>query len=406
MCRKTWPWLLVGLVAVCAGVTCAPTEPPRPPEKGKDKDQPRVELKKDGPGGPAAVVPVCFKPKGPPPDALAGRIEEAIDQVRRREVETAHGFWTVFHAILGLGPSVTVKDSASGKHYNALELVCNGGNIRAMDFEPTPWGVNVDGDIRNRKETFFSQGHQDQFIAEMAEWGMPLTRKFRVKNKDCTFEDFVRHSEMRASVKKPPQEKQELSWTIIVVGQFRGTDYEWTNADGDKLKYEDIVRYEVNEDVENAACGGTHRLYGLTWAYYLHRAKGGKDVGVWKDVVERTKKYQQNAKQNRNGDGSFSTEYFRGPGNAKDPELRIASSGHILEWLALSLPEAELKKAWMQDAANAVAMMIIESRHKPVAGGSLYHAVHGLLTYYARVYGPERLGPNAPYHPPFPKDPG
>jgi hypothetical protein len=32
-------------------------------------------------------------------------------------------------------------------------------------------------------------------------------------------------------------------------------------------------------------------------------------------------------------------------------------------------------------------------------GGGLYHAVHGLLIYYARVFGDKDLGPNAPHVP-------
>ena len=47
--------------------------------------------------------------------------------------------------------------------------------------------------------------------------------------------------------------------------------------------------------------------------------------------------------------------------------------------------------------------MFLDIQNAPMEGGTLYHAVHGLLLYYARVYGPEKLGPLAP--PPTPAGP-
>jgi hypothetical protein len=78
-------------------------------------------------------------------------------------------------------------------------------------------------------------------------------------------------------------------------------------------------------------------------------------------------------------------------------QLRMNTSGHIFEWLALSLTDAELKEQWMQDAANALTMMFFDIQGSAMESGTLYHAVHGLLIYYARVYGPEKLGPQNPF---------
>src|SRR5262249_48632762 len=147
------------------------------------------------------------------------------------------------------------------------------------------------------------------------------------------------------------------------------------------------------------ACGGTHRLFGLTWAYHLHLINGGKEEGVWKEVPEKVAKYRDIARKLQNGDGSFSTDFFRGPRNAPDKQLRIHTTGHTLEWLALALPEEELQEEWLQNAANALALMILEQQGAPIEGGSLYHAVHGLLIYYARVYDRKWLGPNDPFIP-------
>ncbi len=327
----------------------------------------------------------------PPSAGLRDRVKLAIDQVRQRDLLTTNGFWTVFHGILGLGPSVTLLNPETGQRVNALDYICNGGEVRGMRFLPTTDGYDV-----QTGPTFVGQGHQDQFVAEMAQWNMPIDRPFRTKNGvEFSYRDFVRNTQMRARV----TQTQELSWAIVVIGQYLGTDLSWTNSYDEKLRFEDIVRYELDQSVEQAACGGTHRLFGLTWVYHLHLLRGGKTEGIWKEIADKEVKYQQLARKLQNPDGSFSTNFFRGPGNAPDMQLRINTTGHTLEWLALSLPDAELRQPWVERAVNALTQMIFDIHGREMEGGTLYHAVHGLLIYYARLYDPKDLGANAPVDP-------
>jgi hypothetical protein len=373
------------LLALSVGIpcaSCAPVDSPSAEDTTSSKPvESAIALK------PADVADV--KPTG-----LQERIDLAIDQVRQRELLTTYGFWSVFHGIVGLGPSLTLKVPETGWKVNALDFICGGAPVRGMEFIPTKDGV----DVRNG-ETFVSQGHQDQFIAELAQWNMPADKEFMVFGKKYTYMDFVRHAKARASLKTG----QELSWTVLVVGQYFGTDISWTNNVGEKLHFDELVRYELDQPMNNAACGGTHRLFDLAWVYYLHLRKGGKTEGVWKDVLDNTRKHQELARKLRNADGSFSTNFFRGPGNVPDKQLRMNTTGHILEWLALTLPDEELTSQWVQDAVNALTQMFFEIRGEPMETGSLYHATHGLLIYYARVYDPHKLGANEPY---FPLPPG
>lgn len=324
------------------------------------------------------------------------RIESAVQNVRERDLLTTNGFWTIFHGILGLGPSVKLVDPMTHQKVNAVEFICKGGRLEGLRFVPTEWGL----DVETTGPTGRGQGHQDQFIAEMGEWGMAPTRKFRVFGKDYTYSDFVNHTKMRASVTM----NQELSWAIVIIGQYLGTDVEWTNGYDEDLRFEDLVRYELDATITKAACGGTHRLFGLNYVHHLHLQKGGKTEGVWKEIADKTAKYRDLAKKYQNADGSFSTDFFNGPGNVEDKQRRINTTGHTLEWMALALSEAELKEQWVQDAANALSLMILELQGQPIEGGSLYHAVHGLLMYYARVYDHETLGPPELHIPLPPKE--
>jgi hypothetical protein len=359
--------LPLGLTLSCLG--CAPMEEP-------PSSEPTLPP-------PVKVDPV-IRDTAAPTSGLQARVEMALRNIHQRDLLTTHSFWTVFHGILGTGLDATLLDPMTNKRVRAIDYICKGGEIRGLQFIATADGL----DVRTGPQ-FVGQGHQDQFIAEMAQWGLKADTKFLVNGKDYTLMDFIRHTQARARVTA----NQELSWAVVVIAQYLGTDARWTNRFGEKLCLEDVVRYELNQSVEQAACGGTHRLFGLTWAYYLHLRKGGSATGVWKEVADKIADYQKRARKYQNADGSFSTKYLAGPGNSRDAGAKIGSTGHVFEWLALSLPDTELRAPWMQDAANALALMVLDSQGSPVEGGALYHACHGLHIYHDRVFGPNaRVG--------------
>jgi hypothetical protein len=368
-------WILVATAFVSAG--CAPkytsaTKPDDPVGDTGSTDKPSLDVR-----------------PSPLPDGLRSRIEAAVQNVRERDLLTTNGFWTVFHGILGLGPSVQLVDPMTREKVNALDYICSGRKLRGLEFDRSDL-VENGLDVRTMVGSGIGQGHQDQFIAEMAQWGIAPDRKFRVAGKDYTYMDFVRHTQMRASLTK----NQELSWAIVIIGQYLGTDIAWTNGDGEKLHFEDLLRYELDAPInEQTTCGGTHRLFDLHWVYQLHLNKGGRTEGIWERIAKNNDHYRDMAKKYQNADGSFSTDFLIRRGADPDKQRRINTTGHILEWLALSLSDADLRAPWVQDAANALCLMILDLQSQPIEGGSLYHAVHGLLIYYARVYDTKTLGP-------------
>jgi hypothetical protein len=364
------------LLAVLFGLSCAP----------RDDTPDGLPL---SPGQPA-VAPA---PAPAIPTSILPRIDAALKNVESRDLRTTNGFWTIFHGILGLGPDVMLLDEESGNRVKALDLICTGKGLRGLSFIPTPDGL----DVETQPGTGVGQGHQDQFVAEMVEWGVPASRQVTVGERTYTFQDFFHHSKVRTSTTK----NQELSWAIVIIGSIYGTEHSWRNVHGEKLTYADVVRYELDQPIDTAACGGTHRLFGLTWAYHLHRAAGGATTGVWKDVYEKTELYKKNARKFQNGDGSFSTAYVSKAENKRELGARIAGTGHVLEWLALALNDDEIRQPWMQEAASALSVMILENQNNPIDGGALYHAVHGLYMYRARVFNVP--GPAGLHMPPPPK---
>lgn len=366
--------LAVLLLIVAAGLCCAPRDekPSIVVNDPKEKDTKDPDV----------------------PGPLQARIEAALKNIDQRNLRTDNGFWTIFHLILGNGLESTLVDVNTGKYVNAIDFIRKGNPVPGMKFIPSNDGLDVEtfalpkgGFGASKGIQYISQGHQDQFVAEMMQWGLPVDTKFTVDGKEYPFLEFIRYSRSRVRL----DAKQELSWALIVVGQHYGTDHVWTNSAGQEIRFEDMVRYELDQPIVDAACGGTHRLFGLTWVYHLHRNNGGGKTGVWKDVADKIEEYKANAKRHRNSDGSFSTEYFEGPSNAENkkiPDRRIGTTGHILEWLALAMTDEELKAPWMEEAASALAKMILDQRYQGVDSGALYHAAHGLRIYHSRVYGP------------------
>ncbi len=381
-------------------VSCAPSDP------GPAGSGPGA-IPMAGPGLPPPFVPPAADVVPVTPDALRTRVEDAVKQIRARELRVSHGFWTIFHAILGLGPTVTMVDDETGARVNALDFIASGGRVPGLYFIPTQWGLDV-----QTGPQFIGQGHQDQFIAEMGQWGVPGDRVFVVNGQPRPFLDFVRESMARART----TQNQELSWAMMVIPHYMGLGVKWKNAAGEDLSVEDLVRYELDcpmgelppdqrpsKGAPPVACGATHRLFDFAWVHHMHLRQGGKTEGLWKDVAQRTRDYVALARKDQNPDGTFSTSFFQGPGNVPNLKLRINTTGHIFEWLALALTDDELRAPWVQDAANALALLILQSANQEVDGGSLYHAAHGLILYHARVYGPQGL--DIPL-PPIPLPPG
>src|ERR1700738_3802014 len=88
-----------------SGITCAPqADPPRTP-----------------PPAPASTE------IAPPPVPVVGgfkeRIDAALEHVRQRDLLTTHGFWTVFHGILGQGLSTTLTNPETNERVNAIDYI-------------------------------------------------------------------------------------------------------------------------------------------------------------------------------------------------------------------------------------------------------------------------------------------
>src|SRR5262249_39659920 len=163
-------------------------------------------------------------------------------------------------------------------------------------------------------------------------------------------------SQMRARVTG----NQELSWTIILVAQYLGTDVRWTNEHHEELHLDDLVRYELAAPVETAACGGTHRLFGLSWVYHLHLQKGGKTEGGWKaggggeGIGGQAGAFRGPAGRHPDAGRPFLAAAFLGRGHGRGGDPGINPAGALLGGVGVGLAGRQLRAPWVQEAASAL----------------------------------------------------
>ena len=148
---------------------------------------------------------------------------------------------------------------------------------------------------------------------------------------------------------------------------------------------------EAAADLAESACGGSHRLYGLTVAINRYLAATGLKAadlaGGWAEAEARIQAAIENARRFQQPDGSFSTSFFERPTTSPDVFAKIGSSGHTFEFLAMALEQERLDEPWVRRGADALVTLLEQTADVPVECGGLYHAAHGLVLYRARMCG-------------------
>jgi hypothetical protein len=174
------------------------------------------------------------------------------------------------------------------------------------------------------------------------------------------------------------------------------TDYTWQAGDGSEYSIEKHVEIELGHNLDNSACGGTHRMTALTMTFNRHVEAGRPVTGVWKKLQDRIAECVEKSRQYQNSDGSLSSNYFARPGKSADLAICMGSAGHVMEFLATALNKDELTQPWVQRAVLDVCKTFRKTKPVDVECGALFHAAHGLVLYREKVFGPRTFGDSPP----------
>jgi hypothetical protein len=335
-----------------------------------------------GCGSPAAAP----TPASAPADraTLGRRIDAALAHARddRRLDAAVHGAWQVVHGILAFGREFPLRHD--GRESPAIDYLLGGGPLTGWILRPGDPGVIA---VVEPGSTM-GQGHPDQWLGYLSQCGiagnrpagLPLDTRLVVAGRDHTLADLL------ARARRDIRPGQEATWTLMALSAWLPIDAAWTAGDGTAWTTERVVQMEAEADIDSAACGGAHRLYGLAAAVDAYRkTTAAEPTGGWAaaaavldDCIERARRFQQ-------PDGSFSVHSFERPGTSPDVFARLGATGHVFEVVVLALDDERLTEPWVVRAADRLVTLLEQTADLDVECGALYHAAHGLAIYRKRA---------------------
>ena len=273
--------------------------------------------------------------------------------------------------------SKVLQDGPKGEPITAVGWLCFNKNCKRR----TLMYLNNDGELRVRVGPAL-QGHKGQLLAMLAQAKVSREYPMVVEDHDLKISDLIK-MEMKTCYPRT-----ELTFKLIGLMHYLDSDATWMNDQGMEWNLRKLVSEELRQPIRGAACGGTHRLSGLTLAYKTREKRGEPVDGEYLQAKRFVARYQQYAYRLQNRDGSLSTEWFRGPGDEDDLDRRLKTTGHLLEWLLYAATEKELYHWRTTKSVNYLANIMWNNRYKDWEAGPLGHAIHALLLYDRMVFVP------------------
>ena len=295
--------------------------------------------------------------------------------------------WQILHGNLAFGRDFTVLHN--GEPINVIDWVLAGKPMRGWTLQASDSGVQA---ILEPGKS--GQGHEDQWLAILSQCDVTYSQRIVVDGVEHSIYDMIKRSMFDC------WDGKEASWTLIALSQYLNpVDQTWQARDGEQWSLERLAGMEAgpifNEEawqqkIVGGACGGTHRLIGLTMALNRYRQEyPDRELGDgWQAAADRIAWAVEVARKNQLPSGAFSIAYFRRPVNSRNLDEHLAATGHTLEFLSLALTTQQLQQPWVQRSVVYLCDLLERTRQLDLECGALYHAAHGLVLYRQRVWGP------------------
>lgn len=316
----------------------------------------------------------------PDDDQLGQMIDEELLYAAQQRTLSSdrNAAWQILHGVLAFGPEFPLQHG--GKTVPAMPWVMSGGRMEGWTMRKGAVGLKAvleSGSLRG-------QGHEDQWLAVIAQCDIPSSTEIKLGDRTFEVGDIIKQAMYDV------YEGKECSWTLIALSHYLPLDTEWENSRGETWTIERIMQMEAEQELGTSACGGSHRLIGLTMALQRYR-KANPQVeltGGWLAAEQTIQDAITKARQYQLPDGAFSVNYFQRPGDSRNLPDHLGATGHTLEFLALALDEEQLAQPWVTRAVVRLCELFELTRPFDLECGGLYHAAHGLVLYRQRRFGP------------------
>jgi len=344
-----------------------------------------------------ALVAGCSKPQPevttaplPQQEDLRDRLDRAIAFTRdhRHLSVKDQAAWQIVHGALAYGTGYEIYNS-EGQLVPAMAYLLEGGKLRGWDLRKGDHGVLAVLDAGSKT----GQGHPDQWLGYLSQCGLSLDDTVVVGSEKFKVRDMLTQAQWDV------YDGMEATWTLMAFSGYLPSDAKWTAKDDSEWTVDRIARMEAGQSLAESACGGTHRMYALSTALNDYLAAGGKleddPNGTWRLVDKKIKDAVAAAREFQQPDGSFSSNYFSRAARSAEIADRISSTGHVFEFLTITLDDKQLQEPWVTRAALHLIECLELTQKFDLECGALYHAVHGLKLYRDRRFGPASETPAA-----------
>lgn len=316
-------------------------------------------------------------------DPLLKLVWETRETTRTRLLSTKdHTPWQIMHGQLGLRQDFLI--SHEGRVVNTLEWIQSGPKFRDKPwFQKTPYG----GRAHPYVQPYWFEGHINQFLAILASCNVPLEAKFNTPDGPITMADMLKNAQMTVN------SREEVTWTLWALATYLPWDARWTNAAGEAWSIEKLVQIETGKPVggPTSPCGGTHGLFALARARNVYLRSGKPLRGVWFEADQKIRKYIEVARLYRNADGSLSSGWFKTREYKADFDKRMASQGHVLEFLMMAVSQQDLRSDWVRRTVEATCNDLNSNQKAYVECSPLFHAANALSIFIDRMAAEQQL---------------
>jgi hypothetical protein len=281
--------------------------------------------------------------------------------------------WGSMHAMIAYG--VDTELIAGDKRVNAIGYLCYNGTCNGQRL------FYLSNDKLQASIGPGVQGHPAQFLAMLAQSRVKTDFPILVDGKNFTVADLIQHE------KDTCRPATELTFKLIAFTHYLKSDETWKSNDGQDWDIPRVIKEELKQPIHGAACGGTHRMTGFSYAVRKREARGESFEGQWMRAKKFVEDYHAYTFTLQNADGSFSTDWFLRRADYNELGRKLQTTGHITEWLAYSLPKDQLTDEKMVKAVDYLATILLENPNQRWSIGPLGHGLHALAIYDERVFG-------------------
>lgn len=283
--------------------------------------------------------------------------------------------WEILHYAIAFGVDAQIKTGSQTA--NAIGWLCwnypaRGQTLFSATGNPRQLAVHIGPGI---------EGHEGQVLALLALSKVRRDFVIKVNGTDFTVEDLIRHEQSTCDL------GSELTFQLLALSHYLNSEDSWRSDAGEQFTIERLLQSELAQQVNGAACGGTHRLMGISYALNRRRHRDEELTTLWRRAEKYLQDYQKYVMSLQNPDGSFSSNWFQRRGVTSDYQRSLYTSGHIVEWLLFSVDDAMLLHERVLKAVDFLCSNLYAHRRDRLDMGTIGHALRALTIFDERVFG-------------------